>query len=109
MIDWKNELPGGHLTSFYELLGFTKCNGFFVLIAGKQICPTVNWTSIIPYEVTLKVFEDDVELEMVSVEPFRSTPEILSVKSKGNTEYIYQPDSYVGVASRMHQRWIQNV
>ena len=61
------------------------------------------------YEVTLKVFEDDVELEMVSVEPFRSTPEILSVKSKGNTEYIYQPDSYVGVASRMHQRWIQNV
>ena len=40
------------------------------------------------YEVTLKVFEDDVELEMVSVEPFTSTPQIRSVKSKGNIDYL---------------------
>ena len=67
------------------MLGFSKWNGFFVLNQENRFVYG-EFNVYDTYEVTLKVFEDDVELEMVSVEPFRSTPEILSVKSKGNID-----------------------
>ena len=54
------------------------------------------------YEVTLKVFEDDVELVMVSVEPFTSTPQVQSVKSKGNNRVLTISQSATSVISDIH-------